>query len=183
MARAKAREETFDDEVVDEFEIGDGERIASPVDLRSKAKEIKLKRGEKDPVQAAEAALKRMEKTFSMWIEDETLALAETGRKAEASGFAADDRADLYRSAHDIKGQAATLGFPLAGRIAGSLCLLLDHAGPSDRLPPDLVRQHVQAVRAVVAENARDEGTPVALRLAERLEEVTDDYLRSLRAL
>jgi HPt (histidine-containing phosphotransfer) domain-containing protein len=174
MARAKKK--TVEDD--DDLDLGAGEIMPSPVDLRTKAKEIKLKRGEKDPVEAAEAALKRMEKTFSVWIEDETLALAETGRKAEARGFAEPERSTLFRSAHDIKGQAATLGFPLAGRIAGSLCLLLDHAGT--RLPPDLVRQHVQAVRAVVAENVRSEDNATGLLLAERLEDVTTDYLGSL---
>ena len=38
----------------------------------------------------------------------------------------ADTRAALFRAAHDIKGEAATFGYPIAGRIAGSLCRLID---------------------------------------------------------
>lgn len=180
MARAKPAETTAI-EPEDDFDIdtSGGEMIAPAVDLRSKVKERKLQRGEKDPVAAAEAAMKRMETTFVVWIKDEIDNLLAAWRNAERTGFEDAPREDLFRATHDLKGQAATLGYPAAGRVAGSLCLLLEHAGPPARLPPELVAQHVQGIRAIVAEDARE--NPVADRLADRLEEVTKDYLESLR--
>lgn len=180
MARAKPAE-TNAIEPEDDFDIdtSGGEVIAAAVDLRSKVKERKLQRGEKDPVAAAEAALKRMETTFVVWIKDEIDTLLSAWRKAESAGFEDGPRDELFRATHDLKGQAATLGYPAAGRVAGSLCLLLEHAGPAQRIPAALVGQHVQGIRAIVAEDARE--NPVADRLADRLEEVTKDYLESLR--
>lgn len=179
MARAKPAE-TNAIEPEDDFDIdtSGGETIAPAVDLRSKVKERKLQRGEKDPVAAAEAALKRMETTFVVWIKDEIDNLLKAWRAAEAADFEDGQREDLFRTTHDLKGQAATLGYPAAGRVAGSLCLLLEHAGPAIRIPTELVGQHVQGIRAIVAEDARE--NPVAERLADRLEEVTKDYLASL---
>lgn len=166
----------------DDFDIdtSGGEMIAPTVDLRSKVKERKLQRGEKDPVAAAEAALKRMETTFVVWIKDEIENLLMAWRNAEAGGFEDGPRENLFRATHDLKGQAATLGYPAAGRVAGSLCLLLEHAGPAVRIPRELVGQHVQGIRAIVAEDARE--NPIADRLADRLEEVTKDYLERIRS-
>lgn len=177
MARGKATATAVQDDGED-FDIGVGEVIAPKVDLRKKAKEIKLKPGEKSPVEAAEAAMKRMEGSFAAWIEEEAGKLVQALHAAEDTEFDAAARDELYRCAHDIKGQAATLGFPLAGKVAGTLCLLLDHAG--ERLPHELVRQHVQAIRAIVAENARDESNPTAVKLAARLDDVTGEYIGSL---
>lgn len=156
------------------------EYLDPPVDLRSKAPERKRKRGEKEPVEAAEAALERMSKSFEFWMADETGRLAALWAEAEEAGYDEQTRDAFYRAAHDIKGQAATLGFPLAGRVAASLCRLLDSISDGERLPRPLVRQHVQSVRAMVSELTREEITPTAQALAERLDEVTRDFLSQI---
>lgn len=153
------------------------EFMTPPVDLRAKAPDRKPKRGETEPVAAAEAALERMSKSFESWMADETTRLAELWSEAEAGGYDEPTREAFYRAAHDIKGQAATLGFPLAGRVAASLCRLLDAIRDGERMPRPLVRQHVQSVRAMVSELAREEITPTAQALAERLDEVTLDFI------
>ena len=170
---AETAAETFDD-----IEIGaDAEFMAPPADLRKKVKQRASKAGDPDPVAAAEAALARMADSFGDWMSEETQRLAELWTAADLTDYEEETREALYRAAHDIKGQAATLGFPVAGRIAASLCRLLDGIDLPDRLPRELVRQHVQSVRAIIVENARDETSPTARLLAERLGEVTDDYL------
>lgn len=166
-------------EATDDIEIGDdAEFLAPPSDLRKKVKQRASKSGEVDPVAAAEAALARMADSFDGWMSEETQRLAELWTAADLTDFEEEAREALYRAAHDIKGQAATMGFPVAGRIAGSLCRLLENVGEPERLPRELVRQHVQSVRAVIVENAREETSKTARLLAERLDEVTDDYLQ-----
>ena len=161
-----------------DLEIGDdAEFFTPPSDLRAKAPELRGRGGvATDPVAAAEAALKRMASSFDNWMADETLRLVETWNEAEASGFEGEAREAFHRAAHDIKGQAATLGFPLAGLVAASLCKLLETI-EGGKLPQDLVRQHVQSVRAMFVEQAREEGSPTAVKLARRLDEVTRDFL------
>lgn len=162
----------------DGIEIGDdAEFTTPPTDLRKKTKQRAGKPSDADPVEAAEAALARMASSFDDWMSEETRRLAELWTAADLTDYELEARDALYRAAHDIKGQAATLGYPVAGRIAGSLCRLLDGVEVVEHLPRDLVRQHVQSVRAVIVENAREETSTTAQMLAERLDEVTDDYL------
>lgn len=161
----------------EDFLFGEGaEYLTPPTDLRAKAPQRPSKQGDRDPVEAAEAALKRMETSFDSWMTEETVRLVTLWNEAEATGYEGEAREAFHRAAHDIKGQAATLGFPLAGRVAGSLCRILEAMG-AERMPHELVRQHVQSVRAMIVEQARDEGSPTAVRLADRLEEVTIDFL------
>ncbi len=164
----------------EDFLFGEGaEYLTPPTDLRAKAPQRPSKRGDRDPVEAAEAALKRMETSFDSWMGEETVRLVTLWSEAEATGYEGEAREAFHRAAHDIKGQAATLGFPLAGRVAGSLCKILE-AIEAERMPHELVRQHVQSVRAMIAEQARDEGSTTAVKLAVRLEEVTLDYLEQV---
>jgi chemotaxis protein histidine kinase CheA len=165
-------------EIVDGIDIGaDAEFMTPPSDLRKKVKQRARKAGETDPVEAAEAALARMASSFDGWMSEETQRLAELWSAADLTDYEDEARDAFYRAAHDIKGQAATLGYPVAGRIAASLCRLLDEVDEADRLPRELVRQHVQSVRAVIVENAREDTSVTAKRLAERLDEVTCEYL------
>lgn len=163
------------------IEIGaDAEFIEPRQDLRRKAKPRPSHAGDIEPVAAAEAAVAGMAQRFDGWMAEETTRLALLFARAEETAFDVDELVAFHRAAHDIKGQAATLGFPLAGRIAASLCRLVDGSLETGRIPRELVLQHVQSVRAIIAEQARDETSRTARRLAERLDEVTSDYLRQL---
>jgi HPt (histidine-containing phosphotransfer) domain-containing protein len=165
----------------DEIELGpDAEIIEPRADLRKKARPKRARAGEADPVEAAEAAVARMADSFEGWMTDETSRLVSLFLEAEETEFDDEALEAFHRAAHDIKGQAATLGFPLAGRIAASLCRLIEAKRDTGRLPRDLVQQHVQSVRAIIVERARDEGTATARRLADRLDEVTTDYLEQI---
>ncbi len=165
----------------DGIEIGpDAEIIQPRTDLRKKAKQVRSQPGDADPVAAAEAAVARMADSFEGWMTEETSRLATLFLEAEENAFDDDALEAFHRAAHDIKGQAATLGFPLAGRIAASLCRLIEAKRATGRLPRDLVAQHVQSVRAIILEQARDQGTATARRLADRLDEVTNDYLEQI---
>jgi hypothetical protein len=86
-------------------------------------------------------------------------------------------RAALHRAANDVKGHAATLGYPLAARIAASLCDLLE----SELRPAPLVVAHVDAIRVIVRDQVHDESEPTALALVQELESQSAE-LRALRA-
>jgi chemotaxis protein histidine kinase CheA len=92
----------------------------------------------------------------------------EIARQRTATERSADSLAKLYRAAHDIRGQAATLGFPLAGEIADGLCLLIERLG--ERLPPqDVIDRHVESIRAIVREDVRHREHPIGEALVARL--------------
>ncbi|HEY4922250.1 MAG TPA: Hpt domain-containing protein [Xanthobacteraceae bacterium] len=130
-----------------------------------------------DPVARAEAALAQLSSEFSDWMHDECDQLDRARRDAHAAGMAAPQRDALFRAAHDIKGQAATLGFPLVSAVAESLCVLIDEAYDARCIPAPLIDQHVDAVRAIMREHDRPDAEAIAELLTRRLRDVTAEFL------
>ena len=130
-----------------------------------------------DPVARAEAALAELADDFTAWMEQECIRLDAARNVIKASGITAGSRDVLFRAAHDIKGQAATFGFPMVAPVADSLCRLLEHIPDIQRLPLRLLDQHVDAVCAITHRNTRGDGNKYAAELAEKLRHVTDEFL------
>jgi HPt (histidine-containing phosphotransfer) domain-containing protein len=82
----------------------------------------------------------------------------------------------LFRAAHDIKGEAATFGYPAVASAAESLCRLIEHAPHPERIPAALIDQHVDAVRAIYREYGQSDARKLADTLTKRLRDVTDDF-------
>jgi HPt (histidine-containing phosphotransfer) domain-containing protein len=132
-----------------------------------------------DPVARAEAALAQLSGEFAEWMQTECERLETSRQEVMHQGFTEKTHAELFRAAHDIKGEAATFGYPAVGGAAESLCRLLEHTPDMSRIPLTLVEQHVDAVRAIAREHARADLASVAGTLTRRLREVTDEFLRN----
>jgi len=130
-----------------------------------------------DPVASAEAALAELASEFSAWMNDECTRLDKARMAIRARGLDSGTRDALFRAAHDIKGQAATFGFPMVAPVVESLCRLLEHTPDMARIPIDLIDQHVDAIRAITHRNARGDSEMTAARLAEKLRHVTEEFL------
>jgi HPt (histidine-containing phosphotransfer) domain-containing protein len=130
-----------------------------------------------DPVARAELALAELSTEFSSWMDTECERLDEVRRNVASAGFSTANKDALFRAAHDIKGEAATFGFPLVAWAADSLCRLLEHTPDATRIPVKLVDQHVDAVRAIYHEYARSDAKELAATLTKRLRVVTDEFL------
>jgi HPt (histidine-containing phosphotransfer) domain-containing protein len=135
-----------------------------------------------DPVARAEAALAQLSKDFAAWMAAECERLEAARQEVMRQGFTEQTHAELFRAAHDIKGEAATFGYPAVVGVAESLCRLLEHTPERSRIPLELVEQHVDAVRAIAREYSRTDLASVAGTLTRRLREVTDEFLRSENA-
>lgn len=115
-----------------------------------------------DPVARAEAALAQLSTEFAEWMQSECERLETARREVVRQGFTEKTHAELFRAAHDIKGEAATFGYPAVVGAADSLCRLLEHTPDMSRIPLTLVEQHVDAVRAIAREYARADLASVA---------------------
>jgi HPt (histidine-containing phosphotransfer) domain-containing protein len=133
--------------------------------------------GDDDPVARAEAALSGLASEFSTWMRLECERLETARQDVMRLGFTGQTHDALFRAAHDIKGEAATFGYPEVAGVAESLCRLLEHTPDMANIPAKLVDQHVDAVRAIIREHARSDVADVASALTQRLREVTDDFL------
>jgi len=155
----------------------DYEVIVPSKDLRHLAK--KAGPTDDDPVARAEAALAELSSEFSTWMDTECERLDEARRNLRTTGFTAKTRENLFHAAHDIKGEAATFGYPAVANVAESLCRLIEHTLDMKRIPMQLVDQHVDAVKAIIREHAAPDSEKVATRLSTELRVVTDDFLRT----
>ena len=132
---------------------------------------------EDDPVTRAEAALAAISSEFSVWMQQECERLDAARRKVRHGGLTKPNGQELFLAAHDVKGDAATFGYPLAATAADSLCRLLEHTPDHNKIPLTIIDQHVDAVRAIVREYARDDISEIAASLTGRLRQVTDEFL------
>ena len=130
-----------------------------------------------DPVACAEAALAKLSSEFGAWMYEECERLEAARQDAVRQGLTQKTHGPLFRAAHDIKGEAATFGYPALTAAADSLCRLLEHTPQLTRIPIALVNQHVSAVRAIFREYGQADFTEMAAALTARLRDVTDEFL------
>ncbi len=152
--------------------------VKPPQDLRSKVRILNDKEAANfDPVKAAEAALERLSGEFDTWMNEESKTLFAIWSGLGDAPMSEKGANALFRAAHDIRGHAETLGYPLAGEIAGNFCYLIENIKPAANIPRQLAAQHIEAIRAIVTEGAKSEENSVAKALVERLVDVTDDFI------
>jgi HPt (histidine-containing phosphotransfer) domain-containing protein len=156
---------------------GDHEVITPENKLRKYVSTGPMMPGEMDPVARAEMALAALSSEFVNWMDSECDRLDKARSGLSTGGFNKQNKEALFHAAHDIKGEAATFGFPLVADAAESLCRLIEYTPDATRIPMKLVDQHVDAVRAIYREYARSDAVDLAALLNKRLREVTDEYL------
>jgi len=130
-----------------------------------------------DPVARAEKALSDLSGEFSQWMEIEVGRLAAAHAAILKDGFTAKARDELFRAAHDIKGDAVTFGYPPASSVAESLCRVIEHAPDLARVPSDLITHHINAIQAIVHEHTKLDRISISNELSLRLRGVADKYL------
>jgi hypothetical protein len=108
---------------------------------------------------------------------DECERLDAARRKVRELGLNRTTKEELFLSAHDVKGDSGTFGYPAVAPAADSLCRLLEHTPDMSRIPPAIIDQHVDAVRAIVREYARPDIAMIANALTSKLRQVTDEFL------
>jgi chemotaxis protein histidine kinase CheA len=150
--------------------------ITQPNPLRKVLRRVEDKDMD-DPVGRAEQALAGLSGEFKDWMAIEVGRLSAAWTAVQKDGFEKSLRDELFRAAHDIKGDAATFGFPSAAGIAESLCRVIEHAPDLAKVPPELFTHHVNAILAIVHENTRLDRISVSAELSRRLRKVADDYL------
>ncbi|MDF0523146.1 Hpt domain-containing protein [Bradyrhizobium yuanmingense] len=150
--------------------------ITQPNPLRKVLRRVEEKDLD-DPVGRAEQALARLSGEFKDWMVIEVQRLSAAWTAVQKDGFTKKLRDELFHAAHDIKGDAATFGFPSAAGVAESLCRVIEHAPDLEKVPAELFTHHINAILAIVHENTRLDRISVSAELSRRLRKVADDYL------
>jgi chemotaxis protein histidine kinase CheA len=163
-------------DLIEVQKFADHHVIVQPNPLRNVLRRV-AERDVDDPVARAEKALADMSGEFKQWMVAETDRLAAAHATVLKDGFTDATRGELFRAAHDIKGDAATFGFPSAGTTAESLCRIIEHAPDLARVPSELIAHHINAIQAIVLERTKLDTVSVANELSSRLRRVADEYL------
>ena len=150
--------------------------ITQPNPLRKVLRRVEEKDLD-DPVARAEQALAGLSSEFKDWMTTEVNRLSAAYVAVRHEGFTKERRDELFRAAHDIKGDAATFGYPAAAGVAESLCRVIEHAPDLDKAPAELFTHHINAILAIVHENTKLDSISVSAELSRRLRKVADDYL------
>ena len=112
-----------------------------------------------DPVARAEEALAGLSGEFKDWMLMEADRLTAAHAAILKNGFNDKAAEELFRAAHDIKGDAATFGYPSAAAAAESLCRIIEHAPDLEKVPAELITHHINAIQAIVRDHTRLDST------------------------
>ncbi len=150
--------------------------ITQPNPLRKVLRRVE----EKDldnPVERAEKALAGLSGEFKNWMTIEADRLSVAHAAVLRNGFTNTNCEELFRAAHDIKGDAATFGYPSAGAAAESLCRIIEHAPELAEVPANLITHHINAIQAIVRERTKLDTVAMATMLSRQLRGVADEFL------
>ena len=151
--------------------------ITQPNPLRKVLRRVEEDKDSDDPVARAEQALAGLSGEFKGWMLAEADRLSAAYATIRKDGFTPKTSDELFRAAHDIKGDAATFGYFYAGAVADSLCRVIEHAPDLNQVPAQLIEHHVNAIQAIVRDHTKFEAIKVATELNRRLRRVADEYL------
>src|SRR5947208_6202691 len=130
-----------------------------------------------DPVARAEKALAGLSGQFKNWMSIEADRLSAAHATILRLGFTDETCEELFRAAHDIKGDAATFGYPSAGAAADSLCRIIEHAPDLAKVPSDLIMHHINAVQAIVRQRTKLDTAAMANELTRQLRGLADEFV------
>ena len=150
--------------------------ITQPNPLRDVLRRV-AERDLDDPVARAEKALAGLSSEFKNWMTIEADRLADAHASILRDGLTDLTRQELFRATHDIKGDAATFGFPSAGAAAESLCRIIEHAPDLDEVPSNLIAHHINAIQAIVRERTKLDTAATAGVLSRSLRGIADEFL------
>lgn len=177
MKQKKERKSQVEKSEVDSISRFADHEVIMPRDKLRKAIDPRPPAPGDDPLARAEQALSQLSTEFSDWMSSECDRLDAARVRVRDAGLTGENLDQLFHAAHDIKGQAATFGFPLVATAAESLCRLIEHTPDAGKIPFPMIDQHVDAVRAIVREYKRADIEMVAKSLIRCLRQVTDEFL------
>jgi hypothetical protein len=120
-------------------------------------------------IKRAESAMEELKDEFA-GMASETVKALMAAHAAYGANPGPATRAALLRTSLDLKGMAATFGFPLMARVSGTLSRLLSDAPESKALPLKLVDAHVTAVQVIQRSNITAGDHKATLALLAELE-------------
>lgn len=156
--------------------------IIPPNNLKKKVKITIVENGtETEAIDNADAAMEAMADKFKEWLEDE-VSKFDKCRIDMCANRSDRNMEGLHVVAHDVKGQAETMGFPLITLVSASLCKLIEVWENVETFPLDLLNNHVDAIKVMLAQDIRAKDHPVGKKLTDKLINTVFDFADEIKA-
>ena len=130
----------------------------------------------------ADAAVHQLSSNFPAWMQKESDRLNDVRLELADKGYTSERLDRLFTCAHDIKGQAATYGYPVAGIIGKLLADLLERAPEGTQVPLAVIDQHVDTIRVIVREDIKGNGNAQTNNIIEGLRVLDHTTLKKMAA-
>ena len=83
---------------------------------------------------------------------------------------------DVYKLAHDMRGQGGSFGYPVVTGVAGSFCKFVNSLDEIDQGAIEILQAHVKALRAVLQNKIAGDGGPVGAKIQDGLDRAVARY-------
>ncbi|MFQ5346265.1 MAG: Hpt domain-containing protein [Rhodothalassiaceae bacterium] len=125
----------------------------------------------------AEKALAQMAEDYPDWVSGLLVKLSEKhGRCVDTPEHRREYFEEINEIAHDMKGQGGTFGYPLITEFADSLHNFTTIRGDITDSMVELVKAHIDAMRAVIRGRVKGDGGEVGAQLKATLDQAIEKY-------
>jgi len=113
-----------------------------------------------DVLARAEAMIAAMQDDYLVWAEEDVTTLFKALERLESgAGDLAATKDEVFRLAHDMKGQGGSFGYDLITLAGNRLCRFLEKTGdPLTVAQVEAVRIHAEAIRTVLSSRMQGNG-------------------------
>ena len=143
-------------------------RIIKPENrLQSKMRLSKLSVSEL--MAKANAVMAAIAASYPEWLQKDLEKLIAAHERLREDPLDEAARSELFRTAHDIRGQAAGFGYDLASHAGGSLCQCLRQRPGLSTADLHVVDAHINIIRACLGQSLKGDGGAIGQELVAEL--------------
>jgi len=129
-----------------------------------------------DVLERAEKAILNLKKDYLNWVEDDLDKIDIAYKNLSANPENNALLQNVYKVAHDIKGQGGSFGYDMMTEIGQSLCQLIEKmksVGPSEL---EIIAIHADALRVVIHDRVEGTGGDTGASILKGLEKMCTKY-------
>jgi len=140
-------------------------RPANPLSIKARRSDLTIA----EMMAKSHQVMADLAKDYPQWLRSDLEALAAANKRLRAEPHNCAGKPDIFRIAHDIRGQAPGFGYALAGDISASLCQYLERTERFEAAELHIVEAHIKAIRACVLQSLKGDGGAVGQELLAEL--------------
>lgn len=126
-----------------------------------------------EALERAEAVIQAMSGEYLEWVQEDLRQLeAMVARIRKDQTTIKADFDELFRIAHDIKGQGGSFGYDLMTAVGNHLCRFIERLPEPALRDLDVVQVHLDAFKLIIANRMEGDGGADGLRMVKGLQAV-----------